>query len=81
MFEPVVWSLIILGFAWMILGLPVRRAPLRQAYHMASRTAGHVRLLGAGRAAFYPGGNTYSFVCQRDELCIGPCVPPTGHPD
>jgi SWIM zinc finger len=47
---------------------------LRHAYHMASGEEGHVRLLGQGRAEFFPGGRKYSFVCQRDELCIGPHI-------
>jgi hypothetical protein len=50
---------------------------LRHAYHMQSGEEGHVRLLGAGRAEFFPGGRKYSFVCQRDELCIGPHVQPS----
>jgi hypothetical protein len=59
----------------------VTPAPLRHAYHMQSGEEGHVRLLGADRAEFFPGGRKFSFVCMQDELCIGPCVPSTGRPD
>lgn len=48
---------------------------LRHAYHWRGEE-GFCRYLHDGRAVFYPGGHKYSFVCQRDELVIGPFLHP-----
>src|SRR5262245_16310931 len=56
------------------------RPRLRHGYHMASGEEGYCRRLPQHRAEFWPGGHTYSFVCDRDDVCIGPVVQPTGRP-
>jgi SWIM zinc finger len=47
---------------------------LRHGYHLVSGEEGHVRHISNGRVEFYPGGHKFSFVCMRDEVCLGPFI-------
>jgi hypothetical protein len=50
------------------------------AYHMLSGDHGYARILSDGRVCFHPGGHKYSFICAKDELCLGPALAPEGRP-